>query len=289
MCDDELYDHYLTHGQYENRKVREISKGYHKSDCECDDYDCTSKIFTDLKIGGDLSVKCNLDVGRDTNICGKLTIKPKEKLTIEVGEDCKHKTIQSVIDEYYGTHMGRLTIKVKPGCYVENIDLSNTTSKEATYSEFFDYFKGVRIIGDERLIVGHSYVNNHELSTVGNQQGVRVSTDQEGLGPYAGVIANFSGPINFGSPVSGLGGIYDPIEGCSAPSASDLNGKVALIRRCTCAFITKAANAETSGAVATIIYNSFGIAIGMAGTLHQLLMDQPFLYLTRTEKNWLQP
>ncbi|MBQ0934562.1 S8 family serine peptidase [Ideonella paludis] len=57
-------------------------------------------------------------------------------------------------------------------------------------------------------------------------------------------------------PLARTGTTASLADGCSALAPGSLTGKVALIRRGTCAFYTKAANAQAAGAVGVILYNN---------------------------------
>lgn len=66
--------------------------------------------------------------------------------------------------------------------------------------------------------------------------------------------------VRTGSPTSAA-------DACIALPADSLTGRVALIRRGTCSFITKAANAQAAGAIAVVFYNDAPgrITIGVTG------------------------
>jgi minor extracellular serine protease Vpr len=51
-------------------------------------------------------------------------------------------------------------------------------------------------------------------------------------------------------------GVLPTNDGCNPLPAGSLTGKVALIRRGTCTFYTKASNAQAAGAVAVVLYNN---------------------------------
>src|SRR5690554_423799 len=90
-------------------------------------------------------------------------------------------------------------------------------------------------------------------------------------GQYQSIPANF-GPAIPTTPITADLVIYDdntanPTEACSpAVNAGALNGKIAVIRRGTCSFVDKVANAEAAGALAVIIVNNVGGIITMGGT-----------------------
>lgn len=82
-----------------------------------------------------------------------------------------------------------------------------------------------------------------------------------------------AGIAQFGSQLNDIGITGDVklssvLEGCTSIPAGELTGKIALIQRGTCGFAIKVKNAETAGAIGTIIYNNAanGATIGnMAG------------------------
>src|SRR5690554_5298085 len=90
-------------------------------------------------------------------------------------------------------------------------------------------------------------------------------------GQYQSIPASF-GPAIPTTPITADLVIYDdntanPTEACSpAVNAGALNGKIAVIRRGTCPFVDKVANAEAAGALAVIIVNNVGGTITMGGT-----------------------
>ena len=80
--------------------------------------------------------------------------------------------------------------------------------------------------------------------------------------PTADFIAMANSPTAelSAAPVFPVGGIVDPptggsASGCTAADYAGVAGKVALVQRGTCPFVTKTALAEEAGATAVIIYN----------------------------------
>ncbi len=65
--------------------------------------------------------------------------------------------------------------------------------------------------------------------------------------------ASISGELDFGVYDDGMGN--DVTNGCN-PLANDLTGKIALIDRGGCAFVTKATNAQNAGATAVVVCNN---------------------------------
>lgn len=82
----------------------------------------------------------------------------------------------------------------------------------------------------------------------------------------AGVAGNYvSVPASFGSPLTESitadivlvnDGVAPTDDACTALTAGSLTGKIALIRRGTCAFVAKVSAAEAAGAVAVIMMNN---------------------------------
>lgn len=100
---------------------------------------------------------------------------------------------------------------------------------------------------------------------------------QSSFGPKLGVY-----PIT-GQLVLVNGGGTKPAEGCSTPlvNAADVNGKIALIDRGTCGFVTKVNAAQQAGAIAVIVFNNSTQAIysmtgsGASGiTIPSVMMSQ---------------
>ncbi len=80
-------------------------------------------------------------------------------------------------------------------------------------------------------------------------------------GPALSATA-ISGPIKF------VGQLTDADQGCAAYPAGTFAGKVALIRRGTCTFLTKVKNAQDAGAIGVLIFNNVAgeIGVNLTGT-----------------------
>lgn len=94
-------------------------------------------------------------------------------------------------------------------------------------------------------------------------------------GNYNGTLANF-GPGMYTPPITAnlavviddnANGGTDENDGCeNITNAADLNGKIALIRRGNCDFVTKVKSAQNAGAVAVVMVNNVtGAPIPMGG------------------------
>jgi subtilisin family serine protease len=63
-------------------------------------------------------------------------------------------------------------------------------------------------------------------------------------------------PLSGASPITRTGTPTSAADACGALPAGSLAGQVALIRRGTCSFYIKAANAQTAGAIGVVLYNN---------------------------------
>jgi minor extracellular serine protease Vpr len=85
---------------------------------------------------------------------------------------------------------------------------------------------------------------------------VRISPDDRGVIYIAG---NGSAPVPSGGtvPIARTGTVTSTDDACSPlPSTTDLQGKVALVRRGTCTFLTKATNVAAAGAAGMAVYSN---------------------------------
>ncbi len=76
-------------------------------------------------------------------------------------------------------------------------------------------------------------------------------------------------PTSGSATIDRSGTVTTTNDGCNAFAPDAFAGKIALIRRGTCSFYSKASNAQNAGAVAVVIYNNAGVATlsaSIAGT-----------------------
>ncbi len=98
---------------------------------------------------------------------------------------------------------------------------------------------------------------------------VRISNEELVDGDYDAGTATFGPPLDT-TPVTGPIACADdstdePLDACEA-LADDMTGQIALVRRGTCAFVTKAENAQAAGAAGMVVVNNAGNSpVEMAG------------------------
>ena len=85
-----------------------------------------------------------------------------------------------------------------------------------------------------------------------------VTPDGQKIG-YTNATAAPAAPTSGSFEMARTGTVTSPADGCTAtgaPAPGSLTGKVALIRRGTCGFAEKAANAQAAGAAGVVLYNN---------------------------------
>lgn len=120
--------------------------------------------------------------------------------------------------------------------------------------------------------------NNNYRDYVGDKAFITAPTSIAGIMNYT-IANNGDGNNDWGATIGSLNNSLnnveivkaDPYEACAAlNNASAINGKIALIKRNTCEFGTKAKNAQDAGAAAVVIVNNsdepiIGMAPGQNG------------------------
>lgn len=195
-------------------------------------------------VGGDLIVEGNTTTQ-------DLIIANKTRKIIHVGPTREIKKVSDALMRFNGRHTGEVSIFVDPGLYSDTINIGQNSSSNPELYNPDDTTGGAEIIGDTRQIAALTYVDGAPLRIPAIQD-MLVSTDVSGVGPYDSLLGTFASA----TPVSALGK-HAPgdFEGCSSPGPSTYyTGKIALIKRGTCAFLLKAQIAFDHGAVGVIIY-----------------------------------
>ncbi|MGB7500732.1 MAG: T9SS-dependent M36 family metallopeptidase [Moheibacter sp.] len=113
-------------------------------------------------------------------------------------------------------------------------------------------------------------------SNEGDSHLFSVTTPGAHQGNYDGVQASFGGALPNPPLVKNLavikndntGGSADPNDGCGAvTNASELNGKIVMIKRGQCDFVVKVKKAQNAGALAVVMVNNVaGAPIAMGGS-----------------------
>lgn len=87
--------------------------------------------------------------------------------------------------------------------------------------------------------------------------GLRINAPAAVAGNYEALEGAFTSPLKDTGPITGDVVLADPLDACSILSnAGDVAGKVVLIRRGACAFVTKGNAALNAGATAFVVYNN---------------------------------
>lgn len=110
------------------------------------------------------------------------------------------------------------------------------------------YFSGTPAVGKKVISVA-SFDNTHM-----NLSAFRITPDQRLVGYLNG--APLSPPLSGSFPMGRSGTRFSPADACAPLPPGSLSGRVALVRRGTCPFETKAYNAQVAGALVTIIYSN---------------------------------
>lgn len=204
-----------------------------------------------FSVKGDLSLAC-----------------PAEGQVLEVGAGKPYATVKAALDKYTRQRVcPGTTIKLAPGVH-ESFDIESASSgAELSGSASLLSNKGLKILGDERDMVAHTWAHNAPLLSQGRRAVWTVTTNLPGVGPFVGGIpatwSTFSYPFSETHEIV----VADDLLAC-APlvNAAQVSGKIALIKRGACTFVSKATNTANAGAVHTIMYNSAGEPFQVGGT-----------------------
>ncbi|MFQ5596207.1 MAG: S8 family serine peptidase, partial [Anaerolineae bacterium] len=98
------------------------------------------------------------------------------------------------------------------------------------------------------------------------RQALEVTAPDTIAGMYEVETGQFGPGLDEAGPISGDVVYADPVDGCEdLTNGEEMAGKIVLIDRGTCTFVTKVRHAQTAGAVAvTVVNNVAGPPIGMA-------------------------
>ena len=148
-------------------------------------------------------------------------------------------------------------------------------SNGKTWVEMTNGERAASAISNGRLVWSGPAVTGEVRGVLGAAR-VRVNSPAGIAGGYVANTAEFGPPITSASTTADVVQALDPsdadgaltTDGCTAlTNAAALSGKLALIDRGTCTFVTKVKNAQNAGAVGVIIANSStGPFVGMGGS-----------------------
>jgi len=113
------------------------------------------------------------------------------------------------------------------------------------------YAVGAPGVGD-KVFATANFQNTHV-----NLPAFSITPDNLAIG-YSQATGALAAPLSGSSPMARTGTVASLNDACNAvaPPAGSLLGKVALIRRGTCPFNEKVANAQNAGAIGVVIYNN---------------------------------
>ena len=116
--------------------------------------------------------------------------------------------------------------------------------------------------GNGDLVIGTASVENTAIAGPAFQITPHDTMPGVGLVGFNPATGAPPAPIAGSFPLARTGTITTPDDGCVAPAAGSLTGKIALVRRGICGFVVKAANMQAAGAAGVVFYNN------VAGTLN---------------------
>ena len=139
--------------------------------------------------------------------------------------------------------------------------------------DFWRFAIRVSAVNTGNVVWTGSSVTANAPEVLGPAQGIRTTGTLEkeiafgtaAFGPPA-TADNFGGEIVLADDGNDLGGAGTVTDGCE-PIVNDVAGRIALVDRGACTFVTKVANAQAAGATGVIVANTLGrTEFGMAGT-----------------------
>jgi subtilisin family serine protease len=110
--------------------------------------------------------------------------------------------------------------------------------------------------GNGDLVIGTASVENTAIAGPAFQITPHDTMPGVGLVGFNPATGAPSAPISGSFPLTRTGTITTTNDGCTAPTAGSLTGKIVLVRRGTCGFVVKAANMQAAGAAGVVLYNN---------------------------------
>ncbi|MBV9927081.1 MAG: hypothetical protein JOZ96_18830 [Acidobacteria bacterium] len=149
----------------------------------------------------------------------------------------------------------------------------NTTGK--LWPQMTNGERAASAVNDGHLVWNGAAVTGDGRGVLGSAR-VRVNSPAGIAGSYVANTADFGPPLSAGGTTAAVVQALDPsdangaatTDGCTAlTNPSAVSGKIAIIDRGTCTFVTKVKNAQNAGAVGVIIANSSsGVFGGLGGS-----------------------
>ncbi len=130
----------------------------------------------------------------------------------------------------------------------------------ATWNTLTDAERLASQVNSGNLVWNGANVTSQAPSFLGPRPSIKVLRPQAIKGSYEAQQASFGPPLSGGGGTTGQVVLVDDgsgtaTDGCE-PIQNNVNGKIALIDRGSCAFTTKVANAEAAGAKGAIVANN---------------------------------
>ncbi len=127
-------------------------------------------------------------------------------------------------------------------------------------------------VGIDTMVWNNNHVRYAASKFLSLYTGLQVNAPAPAAGQYDLAFASFgpkASPDNFaGEAVYAIdsGGVNNPYDGCDViTNGGDLVGKIAIIDRGTCPFVTKVKNAQNAGAIGVMVMNNTAGLPGMGG------------------------
>jgi hypothetical protein len=153
--------------------------------------------------------------------------------------------------------------------------LDNATGKTWDQTSMTNAERAASAVSTSNLVWNGPAVTGDGRGVLGSAR-VRVNSPAGIAASYVANTAEFGAPLSSGGTTANVVQALDPsdangaatTDGCSAiTNHSDVAGRIALIDRGTCTFVTKVKNAQNAGAVGVVIANSSaGVFGGLGGS-----------------------
>lgn len=181
-------------------------------------------------------------------------------------------TIQDAINTFEGSNAKYTEIDIKPGTYVETIQLQQTSAATNLENRNFDLgetiptvevFQGLQIIGDNRPCFPQ-YQNGYELAASSTQTSLfTLETSVAGIGPYPVLLNPYGAqPTTVFGPLPAQNS--NPLNAIPPP-VNNFAGGFAVVDRGTGGLPAKTLNVQNKGAAACIAVDSSPTGIFTSG------------------------